>query len=155
MVIEEECDSVAWVGPADPSFTVTYLSKEIAGKSRYFFQDESGAQYMIGFNWDWSHPYPRLDEKWRVGVQTVKAGETYVLPYGSEGNPFPKSIRADHPRAQEIAGCWKYSTYFSLWMHIQAIEMDEQGTKLFASSTKTAESADSRRSMEKEFSEKI
>jgi hypothetical protein len=40
-------------------------------------------------------------------------------------------------------------------MHIQAIEMDEQGTKLFASSTKTAESADSRRSMEKEFSEKI
>ena len=72
-----------------------------------------------------------MGEQRRVSVQTVKNGETYFLPQGSSDNPFPKKVRADHPRAEQVVGCWKYCTYFSNWMFIQAIKVDEAARKSF------------------------
>ncbi len=52
MIIEEERENVAWVGPADPSFLVTFVRRNVNGRDLNFFEDATGRLYVEGFNWD-------------------------------------------------------------------------------------------------------
>ena len=52
MIIEVERENVTWVGPADPSFLVTFVRRNVNERDLNFFEDAPGRLYVEGFNWD-------------------------------------------------------------------------------------------------------